>query len=165
MDLSIVTALYLSAPYLEEFYTRVSAAAQKITDDYEVIFVNDGSPDQSLDIAIALYEEDKRVRVIDLSRNFGHHKAIMTGLAHARSDLVFLLDCDLEEEPEWLEKFYDEFKTSDADVVYGVQQTRKGAFFERITGILFYKMFNLLSPHPMPPASAGSAMQNHRARL
>ena len=150
MDLSIVTTLYHSAPYLEEFYTRICAAAEKITDDYEIILVNDGSPDNSLDIAISLYETDDRVRVIDLSRNFGHHKAIMTGLAHAKGELIFLLDCDLEEEPELLGKFYDELKGSDADVIYGVQQARKGGFFEQITGSIFYGMMKLLSSYPVP---------------
>ena len=101
MDLSIVTTLYYSAPYLEEFYARICAAAKRITSDYEIVFVNDGSPDNSLNIAISLYEGDERVRVVDLSRNFGHHKAIMTGLAHARGDFIFLIDCDLEEEPKF----------------------------------------------------------------
>lgn len=108
MDLSIVTTMYYSASYLKEFYSRICAAAKEITDNYEIIFVNDGSPDDSLDIAISLYEEDKKVRIVDLSRNFGHHKAIMTGLAYAKGDLVFLIDCDLEEEPELLIKFYKE---------------------------------------------------------
>ncbi len=150
MDLSIVTTLYYSAPYLEEFYARIRAAAEKITSDYEIIFVNDGSPDNSLDIAISLYGRDDRVRVVDLSRNFGHHKAIMTGLAHTRGELVFLIDCDLEEEPELLGKFYTELKRSGADVVYGVQKVRKGDFVERIMGALFYGLFNLLSSDPLP---------------
>lgn len=150
MDLSIVTTLYYSAPYLKEFYTRICAAADNITADYEIILVNDGSPDNSLDIAIALYERDIRVRVIDLSRNFGHHKAIMTGLMHAKGELVFLMDCDLEEDPELLGKFYNEFKNSTADVIYGVQQARKGGLFERITGRVFYKLLNLLSNYPIP---------------
>ena len=150
MDLSIVTTLYYSASYLEAFYTRICAAANKITDNYEIILVNDGSPDNSLAIATSLYKRDARVRVIDLSRNFGHHKAIMTGLAHAGGDMVFLIDCDLEEEPELLGKFYNEFKNSDADVIYGVQQARKGGLFERITGRVFYKLLNLLSNYPIP---------------
>jgi putative glycosyltransferase len=150
MDLSIVTTLYYSAPYLEEFYRRICAAASDVTDNYEIILVNDGSPDNSLELAIALYERDARVRVIDLSRNFGHHKAIMTGLAHARGDMIFLIDCDLEEKPEMLGKFYNEFKKSTADVIYGVQQARKGGLFERITGHIFYKLLNLMSNYPIP---------------
>jgi len=150
MDLSIVTTLYSSAPYVREFYARIRTAAEKITGDYETLFVNDGSPDNSLELALSLYEEDHRVRVIDLSRNFGHYKAIMTGLAYAKGDLVFLVDCDLEEEPELLGTFYSEIKSSRADVVYGVQQARKGGFFKRLSGALFYKLFNLLSSYPVP---------------
>lgn len=150
MDLSIVTTLYCSAPYLEEFYTRACAVAERITSSFEIIFVNDGSPDNSLEIALSLYSKDHRLKIVDLSRNFGHHKAIMTGLAHARGNLVFLLDSDLEEEPELLKTFYEELRRSRADVVFGVQQKRKGKLFERISGALFFKVFNLLSTHPIP---------------
>jgi putative glycosyltransferase len=142
--------MYHSAPYLEEFYQRICAEAERITQDFEIVFVNDGSPDDSLQRALSFYEKDDKVKIIDLSRNFGHHKAMMTGLAHAKGDLVFLVDCDLEEEPELLGRFYDEIRDSDADVVYGVQETRKGRFFERITGGIFYWMFNLLSNYPIP---------------
>ena len=150
MKISIVTTLYYSAPYVEEFYSRAKAAAEKITDDYEIIFVNDGSPDNSLDMAISLYEKDPKVRVIDLARNFKHHKAQMTGLSYAEGDLVFLIDSDLEEPPELIGRFYDEMKNSGADVVYGIQEKRKGKFFERITGDIFYTLFNVLSWYPIP---------------
>ena len=150
MYLSIVTTLYYSAPYINEFYQRVSIEAQKLTDDYEIIFVNDGSPDDSLDIAVKLHQEDERVRVIDLSRNFGHHKAIMTGLSYARGKLIFLLDSDLEEEPELLSLFHEHYQLSDVDLVYGVQKVRKGNLFEKVTGNIFYKFFNLISSYPVP---------------
>lgn len=150
MDLSIVTTLYCSAPYLEEFYARTCAAAEKVASTFEIIFVNDGSPDDSLKIAISLYRKDNRLKIVNLSRNFGHHKALMTGLDHACGELVFLVDSDLEEEPELLEKFYDELKVTGADVIFGVQQKRKGNYFERISGTLFFKVFNLLSTHPIP---------------
>ena len=150
MELSIVTTLYRSAPYLEEFCARACAVAEGITKDFEIILVNDGSPDSSLEIALDLYSRDQRLKIIDLSRNFGHHKAIMTGLAHARGDLVFLVDSDLEEEPELLARFYEELRASEADVVFGVQQRRKGRLFERVSGALFFKLFNLLSTHPIP---------------
>ena len=86
MYLSIVTTLYRSAPYLEEFYTRVSNVARNITDDYEIIFVNDGSDDNSLEVAVEIHQHDSKVKVVDLSRNFGHHKAIMAGLGHANGE-------------------------------------------------------------------------------
>src|SRR4051794_30664324 len=100
--LSIVTSMYRSEAYLEEFYTRCTAAARQLTDAYEFVFVNDGSPDNSLHVALRLRDVDSRVRIVDLSRNFGHHKALMTGLERSRGDHVFLLDCDLEEDPGWL---------------------------------------------------------------
>lgn len=150
MDLSIVTTLYHSAPFIEEFYRRICDQANAITSNYEIILVNDGSPDNSLEIAKSIYEKDKRVRIIDLSRNFGHHKAMMTGLANARGNLVFLIDSDLEEDPVLLSKFYDKIMATDADVVYGVQTERKGTFFEKITGNIFYALLNLLSSYPVP---------------
>jgi len=151
MKLSIVTTMYHSAHYINEFYTRICAAAEKITSDYEIIFVNDGSPDDSLDIVVSLYEKDPKVRVIDLSRNFGHHKAMMTGLMHAEGELVFLIDCDLEEDPELLKRFYAEHKKDDdVDVVYGVQKARKGGLVEKISGNIFFWTFNLFSSYPVP---------------
>ena len=150
MDLSIVTTLYFSESYLSEFYARISAEAQKITNDYEIIFVNDGSPDNALEVGVSLHQQDSKVKVIDLSRNFGHHKAMMTGLAHAKGKLILLTDCDLEEEPELLGKFYRIFQDFTADVIYGVQISRKGEFFERISGAIFWKLFNLLSSYPVP---------------
>ena len=81
MKLSIVATLYQSAPYIAEFHQRASAAAsQLVGDDYEIVLVNDGSPDNSLDLAVQVAESDGHVVVVDLSRNFGHHKAMMTGL-------------------------------------------------------------------------------------
>lgn len=150
MKLSVVTTLYYSEPYIDEFYHRMKVAAEKITSDYEIIFVNDGSPDNSLSKAVKLCENDIKVKIADLSRNFGHHKALMTGLGYATGDLIFLLDCDLEEPPELLNKYYSRMKEEDCDVVVGVQEKRKGSGFEKISGALFYKLFNLLSNHSIP---------------
>jgi len=96
MELSVVTTMYNSAPYIKEFYKRVSKVVQKYTDYYEIIFVNDGSPDHSLEMTLELVDQDRRVSVIDLSRNFGHHKAMMAGLNYAQGNLIYLIDCDLE---------------------------------------------------------------------
>lgn len=151
MKLSIVTTLYQSAPYVEEFYQRATAVAHQLTgDDYEIIMVNDGSPDNSLELAVALFNKDQHVRVVDLSRNFGHHKAIMTGLAYARGDRVFLIDSDLEEEPEWLLPFASKMENEGCDVVYGVQEKRKGGWAERWSGQVFYRLFNLVSGLSLP---------------
>jgi putative glycosyltransferase len=152
VTLSIVTTLYYSAPHLEEFYRRACAAAETITTDFEIVFVHDGSPDDSLRMALELFERDSRVRVVDLARNFGHHKAMMTGLRHARGKLVFLIDSDLEEDPELLTVFAATLDTAagDADVVFGVQQERRGGWFERWSGRIYFRLFNLMSDHPIP---------------
>lgn len=151
MKLSIVATLYRSAPYLEEFHRRASAAAREVAgDDYELVLVNDGSPDDSLERAIRLTEADPHVTVVDLSRNFGHHKAMMTGLDHARGERVFLIDSDLEEDPEYLASFTALMDSAGCDVVYGVQEQRKGGWFERWSGEWFYSMFRWLTGLALP---------------
>ena len=151
MKLSIVTTLYCSAPYIQEFCQRVERAAQEIAaDDYEIVLVNDGSPDNSLDLAVQLYKTDPHLVVVDLSRNFGHHKAMMTGLQYARGDHVFLIDIDLEENPDWLLTFQEQISNESCDVVYGVQEQRKGGWFERWSGECFYRLFNLLTSLDLP---------------
>ena len=162
MKLSIVTTLYRSAPYLRDFYERSRTAAEGITDQFEIVLVNDGSPDESLDIALELHERDRRVRVIDLARNFGQHKAILTGLAHARGELVFSLDSDLEEDPNWLGPFHERMGETGADVVYGVQRKRKGRLFERISGALYYAIFRLLSSHAVPANQVSARLMTRR---
>jgi putative glycosyltransferase len=150
LALSIVTSMYKSAAFLDEFHDRCSAVAARLGGSYEIVFVNDGSPDDSLAIALGLQERDPHVRVLDLSRNFGHHKALMTGLAHAHGERVFLIDCDLEEDPGWLITFDELLRSTGADVVYGVQSQRKGDWFERLSGDVFFKVFNRLLEHPIP---------------
>jgi putative glycosyltransferase len=151
VKLSIVATLYQSAPYIAEFHRRASAAARQLVgDDYEIVLVNDGSPDSSLDLAVQLSECDGHVVVVDLSRNFGHHKAMMTGLAHASGERVFLIDSDLEEEPECLIGFSDQMQVEPCDVVYGVQEQRKGYWFERWSGQWFYRFFQMLTGLALP---------------
>jgi len=150
MELSIVTTLYRSEPFVAEFYQRMLAAAKKCSDDIEFIFVDDGSPDGSGALVKAITAQDPRVTLVELSRNFGHHCAIMAGLSHARGDYVFLIDVDLEEQPEWIAEFWEELKGSDADMIFGVEERRKGSFFKRYSGALFYKLFNLLSETKIP---------------
>lgn len=163
MKLSIVTTMYRSAPYIEEFCRRaVNAAKSLVGDDYEVVLVNDGSPDNCFDMAEHIVAANPNVTLVDLSRNFGHHKAMMTGLKYARGDQVFLIDCDLEEEPEWLIKFAGILKESGADVVYGVQAKRRGDWFERITGNLFYSLFRVFSNFEIPRNAVTARLMRRR---
>jgi putative glycosyltransferase len=150
MDISIVTSLYRTGEYVDELHRRLTAEVSRLTPRYEIVFVNDGSPDDSLARALALHRRDPHVKVIDLSRNFGHHKAMMTGLAHSRGRQVFLIDSDLEEPPELLGEFRRRLEATQADVIFGVQAARKGRFFERLSGWAFFALFNLLSDTPLP---------------
>jgi len=142
MELSIVTTLYRSEKFIKEFYERMKNCIHKITTDFEIIFVDDGSDDHSLDILNEIAVIDNKVKVVELSKNFGHHRAIMVGLGYAQGDFIFLIDSDLEEEPEYLLKFHQKILESDADVIYGVQGKRKGGWFEKCSGWLFYKLVN-----------------------
>ena len=152
MKLSIVTTLFKSDAFIVEFYERITKVVQAITDDYEIIFIDDGSPDDSLKSSIVIHKQDRKVKVIELSRNFGHHKAIITGLSYAKGDFVFLIDSDLEEEPELLTRFWEAMHAdNELDVVYGVQYVRKGGFIEKISGGLFWKIFNFLSDLKIAP--------------
>lgn len=151
MKLSIVATLYRSASYVAEFHRRATEAAVAFAGaDYEIVLVNDGSPDDSLRLVTELAAFDPHVLVVDLSRNFGHHKAMMAGLDHARGEHVFLIDSDLEEQPEWLSAFAQAMAAGGHDVVFGEQITRKGGWFERVSGEAFYRIFNLLAniDHP-----------------
>ncbi|HTA77715.1 MAG TPA: glycosyltransferase family 2 protein [bacterium] len=148
MRISVVTTLYQSAPYIREFYARILKAIQSlpVKTQYEIVFVDDGSPDNSLAIAQELLKMDKNIKIVALSRNFGHFKAILQGLTYAGGDLIFLIDCDLEEPPEILPELYKKMKEAPADnpidVVYGRQEQRKGDWFEKISGDLFWRLFN-----------------------
>lgn len=163
MKLSIVATLYQSAPYIAAFHARASAAAQALVGDhYEIILVNDGSPDASLSLARELTERDARVSLVDLSRNFGHHKAMMTGLAYAGGERVFLIDSDLEEEPEWLAAFAQTMESAACDVVYGVQSSRRGRSFERWSGRLFYRLFRLFTGIAQPDNIVTARLMSRR---
>jgi putative glycosyltransferase len=154
LRVSIVTTLYNSAPFVEEFFKRSIAAVSSVTDDIEIVFVDDGSPDESLSLARSLVGGDVDVKVVELSRNFGHFQAVMTGLGHADGDLVFLLDSDLEEPPELFAELYAPIGAAPAndpvDVGFGVARRRKGGLVERIGGALFYRLLNSLSGFDIP---------------
>ena len=150
MELSIVSTMYRSAPFIAEFYRRMVSAASALTTDFEIVLVNDGSPDDSLERAVELTRLDSRVKVVDLSRNFGHHHAILAGFGQAQGERIFLIDIDLEEKPEWLAMFAAEQKRTEADVVFGVQEVRAGGLISRNLGGMFYRLFNALSETKIP---------------
>lgn len=152
-SLTIVASVYRTGACLEEFCRRCFAAAAEAGfayQDTDILLVNDKCPADGLKAALREQERDSRISVVDLSRNFGHHKAMMTGLMYARGEYVFLLDSDLEEQPEWLSRFATRLDADGCDVVYGVQESRKGGFLERCTGRLYYSLLNSLTKIELP---------------
>jgi len=143
--ISVVTTLYNSSSYIDEYYLRISKELKKITGDYEILFVDDGSPDDSLEKVLSLRKSDKHVKVIELSRNFGHHKAILTGLKNSIGEFAFVIDCDLEEEPELLFLFWKEMSEKNNDILIGVQRERQGGFIRKYISSYFYIVFNFFS--------------------
>jgi putative glycosyltransferase len=145
--LSIVTTVYKSSDYIEEFFEKTDAVLLDIKcTNVEIIVVNDGSPDDSLKKLVSIkYSKSYPFTIIDFSRNYGHHNAIHAGLSMADGDYVFLIDSDLETDPSIIKDFIETMNTTDCDVVYGYQEERKGGFFEKLSGKLFWKTFNFLS--------------------
>lgn len=151
-ELSIVTSFYRSRTYLPAFFEGIrNAVAECGIHDYEVVCVNDGSPDDSLAYALEEKRSWPQLKLVDLSRNFGHHYAIHAGLTYAKGRYTFVIDCDLEVSPSVLKDFYSKIKEEEADVIYGYQEKRKGKTIEKHAGGLFWGVFNRLSPTKVPP--------------
>lgn len=149
--ISIVSTVYKSRAYLDEFISSCLSSLNAIScTDYEMIFVNDGSPDQSLQFLLEKKRKIPQITVLDLARNFGHHYAAFAGLQYSKGEYVFLSDCDLEVSPQVLEQFYQMITRENADVVYGYQERRKGQFLEKILGGFFWKTINWLSDINIP---------------
>ena len=162
-QVSIVSTLYRSRPFLGRFLDGCLEAVREIgVGDFEIVLVNDGSPDDALAYALERQRDVPQLVVIDLSRNFGHHHAMLAGLHHAGGALVFLIDCDLEVPPSSLATFYRRLQETGSDLVYGYQEARKGGWFERASGGLFWKGFNLLSDTAIPENTVTERIMTRR---
>ena len=152
MIMSIVTTMYNSQNHLYEFYDRTLKALETLQCDLEIIFVDDGSPDDSIKIVQSIKRNDPRVKILKLSRNFGHHTALLAGIENSQGDYVFVIDSDLEERPEYLVDFWNVMKEDETlQMVYGIQFSRKGNNLEKLTGKFYYKIFNQLSSSKIEP--------------
>jgi putative glycosyltransferase len=153
VELSIVTTLYKSKFFLERFIDAMIISINKLgIDNYEIIFVNDGSPDDSMEYLIEKKNTISQIKIIDLSRNFGHHYAMQAGLSHAKGDYIFLIDNDLDVHPSFIETCFEKMKEDEnIDVVYAYQEERKGASPIFIYGgIVFYWLINKISEIKVP---------------
>jgi putative glycosyltransferase len=161
--LSIVTTMYRSRRFLDQFIELcLQTLHENACTNFEILFVNDGSPDDSVNFVLEKKRQIPEIVLIDLSRNFGHHYAMHAGLRHARGDLVLLIDCDLEVSPLILGEFRKKMEEVGCDMVYGFQEVRKGGMFERASGGFFYKTFNLLSDIKIPENIATERLMTRR---
>ena len=159
--LSVCAPVYDEEELVEAFYDRTTAALAGF--DYELIIVNDGSKDATPAILNRLADADPRLRVVHLSRNFGHQAALTAGLEHARGDAVAMLDSDLQDPPELIRQMVD-FWRQGSDVVYAVRQTRDGeTAFKLATAHWFYKLFDKLAQVDLEPNSGDFRLLDRRA--
>lgn len=148
---SVVSTMYRSQSFLAQFLDETLQALETIdARTYEIVLVNDGSPDDSLAYALERQRDIPQLVVVDLSRNFGHHHAMQAGLTVTSGERVFLIDCDLEVAPAVLVELAGKQDATGADLVYGYQEVRKGGWLERASGGIFWKGFNLLSDTKIP---------------
>ena len=152
--LSVVTSVYRTAQFLEAFVSRVDATARDCgLNEYELIFVVDGSPDDAISVLSRLKAHYPTIRVIELSRNFGHHPALWCGLEQARGDLIFLIDSDLETPPEILADLHAALLDGSADVAFAWQAQRKGNWLRRATSQAFWWLFGTLAEVRVHPGA------------
>ena len=147
--ISAIIACYRDEPAVPIMHARLTAVFQKLGVDYEIIFVNDCSPDNAAAVLRELAERDKHVVVINHTRNFGSQSAFTSGMAIASGDAAVLLDGDLQDPPELIEAFYEKWQEG-YDVVYGIRVKRDATLFLKVAYKAFYRVFRATSYVPMP---------------
>jgi len=149
--LSVVAPLYREEALVEAFYDRVRSALEGIP--FELVLVDDGSTDRTPELLADIAARDERVRVVYLSRNFGHQTALTAGLDHARGDAVAMIDADLQDPPELIPEMLEHWRNG-TDVVYAVRKRRDGETrFKLTTARLFYRLFSTLGDVALEPDS------------
>ncbi len=146
---SIIVPLYNEQDVLPELCRRLRATVARLHGPAEIIFVNDGSGDGTLGILKAVQFEDKLIRVVSLSRNFGHQAAVSAGLHFAEGDAVAVLDGDLQDPPELLPALLEKLDEG-WDVVYGIRRQRRGAILKRLSYFVFYRLLHRLANIDIP---------------
>jgi glycosyltransferase involved in cell wall biosynthesis len=152
--ISIVVPVFNEQQALSELHRRISEAMKANSIPFELIFVNDGSTDRSLQIMLDLSEHDAHVKIIDLSRNFGHQIAVMAGLDHAGGEAVITMDGDLQHPPELIGALIRKWHEGYSIVYTCRDDTAEVGLFKKVTSRLFYAMINRLSEVHIPPGGA-----------
>ena len=147
--ISVVVPMYNESDGIAVLYERLSQAAQGWGDDYEFVWVDDGSADDTYAICQKLAETDPRVKLIGFTRNFGHQAAVTAGLCYAAGDIVAIIDADLQDPPEELHKFIDKCREG-YDVVYAIRTRRKENLFKRIFYWAYYRFLASMADIDIP---------------
>lgn len=141
---SVVTPVYRCAPCLRQLYRRLRDTLEPLGGDFEIIMVNDHSPDDAWAVIGELARRDRRVKGINLSRNFGQHYAITAGLDYSTGEWVVVMDCDLQDQPEEIAKLYAK-ALEGYDIVLGQRRVRHDSWLKRTGSRLFYRLFSYLT--------------------
>ncbi|MFW5839082.1 MAG: glycosyltransferase family 2 protein [Planctomycetota bacterium] len=161
--LSVVVPCYNEQEVLEQTHRRLSEVLAGLENlDYEIVYVDDGSVDGTGQILRRLARDDRRVRVVIFSRNFGHQQAVTAGIDHASGDGVVVIDADLQDPPEVILEMVSAWR-SGADVAYGVRTERQGdSLFKRATAKGFYRVIHSLSEVRIPPDTGDFRLMDRR---
>jgi polyisoprenyl-phosphate glycosyltransferase len=161
---SIVVPTYNEHDVILEFNRRLTVVRQELSVPSEVIFVNDGSRDNTLALLRVLKAADSTIGIINLSRNFGKEIALTAGLDHAGGDVVIVMDGDLQHPPELIPKFIARWREEEADVVYGQRASRAGeTLVKKLTSRAFYRLINALSGRLIPIDASDFCILSRRA--
>lgn len=144
MDLSVVSPVYRGEKMLSELVERIHKAISPLTDDYEIVLVNDCSPDNSWERISEICKVDKKVKGVNLSRNFGQPYAITAGLTYAKGNYIAVIDCDLQNKPEDLPAMYQK-ALEGYDVVSARRVVREDTFMKRMSSAIFHRVYDFLS--------------------
>jgi dolichol-phosphate mannosyltransferase len=161
MKLSAVIACYRDGPAVPVMHERLTAVFTGLGAEYEIIFVNDGSPDDAREVLAKLAAEDPHVTVVNHTRPFGSQSAFTSGMAIATGDAVVLLDGDLQDPPEVIPEFVEKWKEG-YDVVYGVRVQREGSRQTRFGAKLFYRLFRVSAYVDMPLDAGDFSLMDRR---
>ena len=142
--ISIVSPVYRAEKILPILVSEINLVMERIGEDYEIILVDDRSPDNSWEVMKVLSSQNPKIKSIRLSRNFGQHSAIFAGLTRTKGDWVVVMDCDMQDQPKEIAKLYKK-ALEGYDIVLGQRENRKDKFLKKLTSKLFYKVFNYLS--------------------
>jgi dolichol-phosphate mannosyltransferase len=150
-SLSVIVPCFNEEEVINETYKRIKSVLSKLELSSEIIFINDGSVDQTEKILTGLSKNDNSIKIISFSRNFGHQKAVTAGLNHCKSDMAVIIDADLQDPPEVIPEMIRTMVDSNAQVVYCVRKSRKGeGFFKKLSAKIFYRLLNFFSEVRLP---------------